>query len=170
MRPVVPSLAVQYDRSGAYVWKVEGNVVHRIGVDIVGRRSGTVVVVADLEPGDFVVSEGLQRLREGSRVSLVGDSAPAPAGVQAPTAAIEPGGASPPANAVEGTTGQRPRRAPGAGGTAAPGAGGFTGRDGGTPGSGATNGLGRGGAPALAAPAPAASGAALPVPAEQAQR
>jgi hypothetical protein len=154
MRPVVPSLAVQYDRSGAYVWKVEGNVVRRVGIDIVGRRSGTVVVVADLQPGDFVVSEGLQRLREGSRVSLVGDGSPPPAGGQAPTAAAEPGGASPPADAAAGTTGQRPRRAPDAGGA---------------PGSGATNGLGRGAAPAIAAPAPAA-GATLPVPAEQAQR
>ncbi len=84
MHPVVPSLAVQYDRLGAYVWKVADSAVHRVGVDIVGRRSGTVIVVADLQPGDLVASEGLQRLREGARVDVVDDgsgqapAAPAP--------------------------------------------------------------------------------------------
>ena len=68
-QPAVASLAVQWDRSGPYVWKVEGESVVRVGVDIVGRRSGVVIVAAgDLAAGDEVVVEGLQRLRDGSRV------------------------------------------------------------------------------------------------------
>jgi hypothetical protein len=68
-QPAVASLAVQWDRSGPYVWKVEGDSVVRVGVDIVGRRSGVVIVAAgDLAAGDEVVVEGLQRLRDGSRV------------------------------------------------------------------------------------------------------
>jgi RND family efflux transporter MFP subunit len=68
-QPAVASLAVQWDRSGPYVWKVEGDSVVRVGVDIVGRRSGVVIVAAgDLAAGDEVVVEGLQRLRAGSRV------------------------------------------------------------------------------------------------------
>jgi RND family efflux transporter MFP subunit len=71
--PAVPSLAVQWDRDGPYVWKVVDDSVTRVGVDIVGRRSGIVLVAgADLSAGDEVVVEGLQRLREGARVQLIG--------------------------------------------------------------------------------------------------
>lgn len=80
--PAVPSMAVQWDRNGPYVWKAEGDEVARVGVDIVGRRSGIVIVAAGgLAPGDEVVVEGLQRLREGARISRVGGpgSAAAPA-------------------------------------------------------------------------------------------
>jgi RND family efflux transporter MFP subunit len=80
-QPAVASLAVQWDRSGPYVWKVEGDSVVRVGVDIVGRRSGVVIVAAgDLAAGDEVVVEGLQRLRAGSRVlRLDGNDGVAPA-------------------------------------------------------------------------------------------
>ncbi len=72
--PAVPSLAVQWDRDGSYVWKLDGNTVHRVNVDIVDRRSGTVIVVGELQPGDSVISEGGQRLREGARVNVVDGS------------------------------------------------------------------------------------------------
>ncbi|MEX0851867.1 MAG: efflux RND transporter periplasmic adaptor subunit [Bauldia sp.] len=71
-RLAVPSLSVQWDRGGAYVWKLDRDTAHRVGIDIVGRLSGTVVVVADLAAGEEVVTEGLQRLREGATVSRVG--------------------------------------------------------------------------------------------------
>ena len=74
-RPVVPSAAVQWDRGGAYVWRLDGDVVHRADVRIVGRRSGTVVVAGGLTADDTVVVEGLQRLREGTTVTLIGDAA-----------------------------------------------------------------------------------------------
>ncbi len=70
--PVVPSLAVQWDRGGPYVWKLDGDTVHRVGVDILGRRSGVVIVAGELAPGDEVVAEGIQRLREGAPVTRVG--------------------------------------------------------------------------------------------------
>ena len=75
--PAVPSLAVQWDRSGPYVWKVAEDAVSRVGVDIVGRQSGVVIVATDgLSAGDEVVVEGLQRLREGARVVRVGGNGP----------------------------------------------------------------------------------------------
>jgi RND family efflux transporter MFP subunit len=78
--PAVPSLAVQWDRGGPYVWKVAEDAVSRIGVDIVGRQSGVVIVAAEgLSAGDEVVVEGLQRLREGARVVRVGGNGPPPA-------------------------------------------------------------------------------------------
>jgi RND family efflux transporter MFP subunit len=68
-QPAVASLAVQWDRNGPYVWKVDGDSVVRVGVDIVGRRSGVVIVAGgSLAAGDEVVVEGLQRLRAGARV------------------------------------------------------------------------------------------------------
>ena len=78
--PSVPSLSVQWDRSGSYVWKVDGNVAHRVAVQILGRRSGEVIVSGALAANDAVVVEGLQRLREGSQVTVAGgDQASPPA-------------------------------------------------------------------------------------------
>ncbi len=65
----VPSLAVQWDRTGAYVWKVAEGSAHRVAVQILGRRSGAVIVSGELAENDPVVVEGLQRLREGSKVT-----------------------------------------------------------------------------------------------------
>jgi RND family efflux transporter MFP subunit len=95
--PAVPSLAVQWDRDGSYVWKLDGDTVHRVNVDIVDRRSGTVIVVGDLEPGDAVVSQGGQRLREGARVNVVesdaaGGAPEAGAGTRPPNATDGAGG------------------------------------------------------------------------------
>ncbi len=67
--PSVPSLAVQWDRSGAYVWKVTDGSARRIAVQILGRRSGAVIVSGDLAQNNAVVVEGLQRVREGSKVT-----------------------------------------------------------------------------------------------------
>jgi RND family efflux transporter MFP subunit len=75
----VPSLAIQWDRGGAYVWAVVGDAAHRLTVEIVGRRSGVVIVAGDIEPGTEVVVEGLQRMREGITVKRVGGEPAAPA-------------------------------------------------------------------------------------------
>jgi RND family efflux transporter MFP subunit len=66
--PAVPSLAVQWDRQGPFVWKLDGEVVRRTPVQILARRSGVVTVAADLDEGDQVVVEGVLRLREGLKV------------------------------------------------------------------------------------------------------
>jgi RND family efflux transporter MFP subunit len=75
-RPVVPSLAVQWDKAGSYVWKIVDATARRADVTIVGRRSGQVLVAGDrIAAGDHVVVEGLQRLREGSAVAEPGQGA-----------------------------------------------------------------------------------------------
>ncbi len=74
-RPSVPSLAIQWDRDGSFVWKLDGDKVHRTPVQIVSRRSGTVTVAGDIQPGDEVVVEGVLRLRDGMTVAKVGDTA-----------------------------------------------------------------------------------------------
>lgn len=74
----VPSLAIQWDRGGAFVWAVEGNSAHRLPVEIVGRRSGEVIVAGDIKADTEVVVEGLQRMREGITVKRVGGEPSAP--------------------------------------------------------------------------------------------
>jgi RND family efflux transporter MFP subunit len=70
----VPSLAVQWDRRGSYVWKVVDGAVRRTEVAIVRRESGIVVVAGGVEAGDNVVVEGLLRLREGAKVNEVDET------------------------------------------------------------------------------------------------
>jgi len=69
--PVVPGLAIQWDRNGAFVWALTAdNVARRVGVTIRRRENDTVAVEADLKDGDRVVIEGMQNLREGAPVTL----------------------------------------------------------------------------------------------------
>jgi RND family efflux transporter MFP subunit len=163
MHPVVPSLSIQYDRNGAYVWKVDNGVVHRVGVDVIDRRSGTVIVTASLKPGDLVASEGLQRLRENARVNVVDDgSGGAPGATQpaAPVASAVPEPVTPPANgapAGAGAGGPGANRPQGAGGA---GAGGNRPAGAGAGGPGAAAGAGAGGAGAAAGAAGGGAGAA----------
>ena len=67
----VPSLAVQWDRRGSFIWKVVDGAARRADVAIVRRHSGIVVVKSDVQVGDRVVVEGLLRLREGAKVNEV---------------------------------------------------------------------------------------------------
>lgn len=96
-RPSVPSLAIQWDRQGSFVWKVDAGKARRTPVQIVGRRSGVVTVAGDLGEGDQVVVEGVLRLRDGAAVALTGEGA----GAGPPSAGeSRPGPAS--ASAAEG--------------------------------------------------------------------
>jgi RND family efflux transporter MFP subunit len=95
-RPSVPSLAIQWDRDGSFVWKLDGETVHRTPVQIVSRRSGTVTIAGDIEPGDEVVVEGVLRLREGMTVVKVGDTAAPEVAPGAEPQGEEPGAVSGP--------------------------------------------------------------------------
>jgi RND family efflux transporter MFP subunit len=73
-QPSVPSLAIQWDRSGPFVWRVENDKAQRTPVQILSRRSGVVFVAGKLNSGDAVVVEGVQRLRDGISVVRSSDS------------------------------------------------------------------------------------------------
>jgi RND family efflux transporter MFP subunit len=71
--PLVPGLAVQWDREGAYVWRLAANnVVERVGVAIVSRDGDQVMVDAALKAGEKVIREGGDQLRAGQTVKPVG--------------------------------------------------------------------------------------------------
>jgi RND family efflux transporter MFP subunit len=71
--PSVPSLSIQWDRKGSFVWKLNGDSVNRVPVTILDRHGRTVTVLAELTTVDQVIVEGVQSLREGTKVTRLDD-------------------------------------------------------------------------------------------------
>ncbi|MBP7001772.1 efflux RND transporter periplasmic adaptor subunit [Amaricoccus sp.] len=74
--PEVDALAVQWDGDGAYVWVGRDARAVRIPVRVVQRGGETALVAGALAPGERVVTDGVQRLREGAALRFVGDPEP----------------------------------------------------------------------------------------------
>lgn len=66
--PAVDPLAIQWGNEGSFVWAVREGRVTRVPVRILQRSEGVVLVRGALEPGEYVVREGVQSLREGFEV------------------------------------------------------------------------------------------------------
>lgn len=66
--PSVPSISVQWDRRGAYVWRVADGRAERVEVNVLKREDQWILVEAPLSPGDHIVVEGVQRLQSGRMV------------------------------------------------------------------------------------------------------
>lgn len=72
--PMLPALAIQWDRQGAYVWRVkEDRSVERVAAAILTRVGDRVLVAAKLSDGDKVVYEGGDSLREKQMVRAIGE-------------------------------------------------------------------------------------------------
>jgi RND family efflux transporter MFP subunit len=82
----ISALAIQWDRNGSYVWKVSGDSVKRAAISVLERQSGRVLVSGDLAEGDKIVVEGLQRLRDGTKVAEVGGDPAAAKATKTPAA------------------------------------------------------------------------------------
>jgi len=80
LKAAVPQLAVQWTRGGPYVWRVVDGKAMQAPVELHGRQDGLVLVEGDIVPGDIVVIEGVQRLRPGRAVQLLGKRAGAAEG------------------------------------------------------------------------------------------
>jgi RND family efflux transporter MFP subunit len=72
----VDPLAVQWDAEGSYVWRVTDNKSGKVRVQIVQRNPDAVLVKAELAEGDQVVTEGLQRVREGGAIRVANQPKP----------------------------------------------------------------------------------------------
>ncbi|MBU4527870.1 MAG: efflux RND transporter periplasmic adaptor subunit [Hoeflea sp.] len=83
--PAVDPLAIQWDSTGAYVWQIADGKAQRVNVAIIQRNSDSVLVRADLVAGDEVVTEGVQSVRPGSAVRVLGGAEQSGAGGE-PTA------------------------------------------------------------------------------------
>lgn len=68
--PQVDALALQWSSAGSYVWVVRDGKAARVPVVIQQRNSDTLLVEADLVPGDLVVTEGVQSLKPGAEVRV----------------------------------------------------------------------------------------------------
>jgi RND family efflux transporter MFP subunit len=68
--PSVDPLAVQWSGDGAFVWAIRDGKAARVPVLIRQRNADSVLVAADLAPGERVVVEGVQTLRQGAAVRI----------------------------------------------------------------------------------------------------
>ncbi|MEE2950651.1 MAG: efflux RND transporter periplasmic adaptor subunit [Pseudomonadota bacterium] len=71
-------LAVVWERTGPFVWKVAGGKAEKAPVRIVQRDVDRVLVVSDaLQPDDLVVVEGIQPMRPGADIEIESTAPPA---------------------------------------------------------------------------------------------
>ncbi|MET3855222.1 efflux RND transporter periplasmic adaptor subunit [Rhizobium sp. OAE497] len=73
--PAVNPLAVQWDSQGSFVWQALDNKSHKVRVSIVQRNPDYVLVKADIKDGDAIITQGLQRIREGGAVRTANEVA-----------------------------------------------------------------------------------------------
>jgi|SRR5579885_490865 multidrug efflux system membrane fusion protein len=93
----VPSRAVQHGAPGAYVYALEGgNKVSAHPVILGPQDGGMVAVSSGLSPGDRVVVDGTDRLRDGAKVTVAAEEKPA----ETQSAPPQENGASQPASAA----------------------------------------------------------------------
>jgi len=72
----VPASALHRTDGAPAVWVVdpESGTVSLRQVDIASHRPTEVLIQGGLAPGDIVVTAGVQTLREGQRVRLLGET------------------------------------------------------------------------------------------------
>jgi RND family efflux transporter MFP subunit len=86
-RPAVPEQAIVWGGDGSYMWVVRGGTARRVPLTIASRRDGLALIDTALRPGDLVITEGVQKVREGQPVELVRPTRQAPREVQVQPAA-----------------------------------------------------------------------------------
>ena len=73
--PSVPEAAIVWGSDGPYLWGVEEGIARRVAITIVARKDGFVLVKADLEAGSQVIARGVQKAREGERITFTASNA-----------------------------------------------------------------------------------------------
>lgn len=76
---IVPTVAVQRSPQGAFVYVVKGDgTVDLRAIQAKSTSGDDTAVIQGLEAGEWVVTDGLDKLRPGSKVSLAGPESPNP--------------------------------------------------------------------------------------------
>jgi RND family efflux transporter MFP subunit len=84
----VPLTALYYEKSASSVWVVEGGAVKLVPVTIVGAAGNDIVLGSGVKAGQTVVTAGVNLLKPGQKVKILGnDLPPAPAPATAPAIA-----------------------------------------------------------------------------------
>lgn len=71
----LPLTALHKDKAGTSVWVVENGAVKQVQVQVSGTSGNEVVVSGGLAPGQTVVTAGVNQLRPGQKVKLLGEEA-----------------------------------------------------------------------------------------------
>lgn len=66
--PSIPEEAISWGGDGAYIWLVRDETAARTPISLISRREGSVLAEADVVEGDLIVVEGVQKVREGTKV------------------------------------------------------------------------------------------------------
>lgn len=69
--PAVNPLSILWSAEGSYVWKYQDGAATKVMAEIVQRNSDGVLVRADLQPGDAIITEGILQLSEGMAVTVL---------------------------------------------------------------------------------------------------
>ena len=72
--PEVPEASIVWGGDGPYLWAVEDGKAKRMPVTIITRKEGRVLVRADLQEGDLIIAEGVQKVRDGTPVMNIVES------------------------------------------------------------------------------------------------
>jgi RND family efflux transporter MFP subunit len=73
----LPMTALFEEQGKTAVWVVDNDVVRRVPVQLAGANGNEILVAAGLEPGQTVVTAGVNLLREGQKVAILGQPAKA---------------------------------------------------------------------------------------------
>ena len=66
--PSIPEEAISWGGDGAYIWVVRDEQAQRLPISLISRREGSVLAQAEVAEGELIVVEGVQKVREGTRV------------------------------------------------------------------------------------------------------
>lgn len=71
-RPVVPEEAIVWGGDGSHLFVIREGAARRVPVTITSRREGEVFVDGEFERTDRVIVEGVQKVRDGQAIRVVG--------------------------------------------------------------------------------------------------
>lgn len=72
--PTVPEIALEWSNEGSFVWIVRDGRAEKVKTDVIARKAGMVLLEGDITEGEPIVVEGLERLNEGTEVTILRDN------------------------------------------------------------------------------------------------
>lgn len=65
----IPEAALLWGATGAYIWLAKDGKAQRVDVNVHQRLRGTILVSGEIQEGDSLIAEGVQRLRTGQAIT-----------------------------------------------------------------------------------------------------